>query len=154
MMRAVDKVITLLTKVCCPVSRRLSVMLEQGDLFPMSLDHSFKTSEKIRHLREAHEKSLNEMEELERFRGSTFETLSRRKLIEDRDTILELTGKIQELPASSFTISPRLGVPLDLCIFGALPPIRLSSNDRCPLMMQNELLRPSSLLHRSLLSYF
>ena len=37
-MRAVDKVITLLTKVCCPVSRRLSVMLEQGDLFPMSSD--------------------------------------------------------------------------------------------------------------------
>ena len=28
------------------------------------------------------------------------------------------------------------------------------SNDICPLMMQNELLRPTSLLHRSLLSYF
>ena len=37
------------------------------------------------------------MEELKRFQGSTFETLARRKLIEDRDTILELTGKIQEL---------------------------------------------------------
>ena len=48
-------------------------------------------------LREAHEKSLNEMEELKRFQGSTFETIARRKLIEDRDTILELTGKIQEL---------------------------------------------------------
>ena len=48
-------------------------------------------------LREAHEKSLNEMEGLKRFRGSTFETIARRKLIEDRDTILELTGKIQEL---------------------------------------------------------
>ena len=48
-------------------------------------------------LREAHEKSLNEMEELERFEGSTFDTISRRKLIRDRDTILELTGKIQEL---------------------------------------------------------
>ena len=31
--RAVDKFITLLTKACCPVSRRLSVLLEQGDLF-------------------------------------------------------------------------------------------------------------------------
>ena len=37
------------------------------------------------------------MEELKRFQGSTFETISRRRLIEDRDTILELTGKIQEL---------------------------------------------------------
>ena len=48
-------------------------------------------------LREAHEKSLNEMEESKRFQGSTFDTFSMRKLIEDRDTILELTAKIQEL---------------------------------------------------------
>ena len=48
-------------------------------------------------LREAHEKSLNEMKELKRFQGSTFDTIARRRLVEDRDTILELTGKIQEL---------------------------------------------------------
>ena len=48
-------------------------------------------------LREAHEKSLSEMEELKRFQGSTFDTIARRKLVEDRDTILELTGKRQEL---------------------------------------------------------
>ena len=48
-------------------------------------------------LREAHEKSLNEMEELKRFQGSTFDTIARRRLVEDQDTILELTGKIQEL---------------------------------------------------------
>ena len=48
-------------------------------------------------LREAHEKSLSEIEELKRFQGSTFDTIARRKLVEDRDTILELTGKIQEL---------------------------------------------------------
>ena len=48
--------------------------------------------EQNRELREAHEKSLNEMEELKRFQGSTFDTFSRRKLIEDRDTILELTA--------------------------------------------------------------
>ena len=47
--------------------------------------------------REGHEKSLNDMEDLKRFQGSTFDTMSRRRLIEDRDTILELTGKIQEL---------------------------------------------------------
>ena len=48
-------------------------------------------------LREAHEKSLNEMEELKRIQGSTFDTIARRRLVEDQDTILELTGKIQEL---------------------------------------------------------
>ena len=53
--------------------------------------------EQNRDLREAHEKSLNEVEELKQFQGSTFDTMSRRRLIEDRDTILELTGKIQEL---------------------------------------------------------
>ena len=52
--------------------------------------------EQNRELREAHEKSLIEMEELKRFQGSTFDTIARRKLVEDRDTILELTGKIQE----------------------------------------------------------
>ena len=48
MQRAVDKLITLLTKVCRPVSRRLSVMLEQGDLLLFSLIHLSPTSEKIR----------------------------------------------------------------------------------------------------------
>ena len=52
--------------------------------------------EQNRALREAHMKSLNEMEELKRFQGSTLDGFSRRKLIEDRDTILELTAKIQE----------------------------------------------------------
>ena len=37
------------------------------------------------------------MEKLKRFQGSTFDTSSRTRLIEDRDTILEFTGKIQEL---------------------------------------------------------
>ena len=53
--------------------------------------------EQNRELCDAHEKSLKKMEELKRFRGSTFDTFSKRKLIEDRDTILELTAKIQEL---------------------------------------------------------
>ena len=42
-------------------------------------------------------KSLNEVEELKRFQGSTFDTFSRRKLIEDRDTILEFAAGIREL---------------------------------------------------------
>ena len=48
-------------------------------------------------LREAHDKSLNEMEELKKFQNSTFDTFARRRQVEDHDTILELNGKIQEL---------------------------------------------------------
>ena len=48
-------------------------------------------------LREAHEESLKEMEELKKFQSSTFCTSARRRLVEDQDTILELTFKIQEL---------------------------------------------------------
>ena len=48
-------------------------------------------------LREAHQKRLNEMEELKKFQSSTFDTIARRRLVEDQDTILELTGKIQDL---------------------------------------------------------
>ena len=47
-------------------------------------------------LHEAHGKSLKEMEELKKFQSSTFDTIARRRLVEDQDTILELTGKIQE----------------------------------------------------------
>ena len=48
-------------------------------------------------LREAHEKSLKEMEELKKFHSSSFDTIARRSFVEDQDSILELTGKIREL---------------------------------------------------------
>ena len=41
--------------------------------------------------------SLNEKEELKKFQSSTFDTIERRRLVEDQDTILQLTGKIQDL---------------------------------------------------------
>ena len=37
------------------------------------------------------------MEELRKFQNSTFDTIARRKLIEDQNTILELSGRVQEL---------------------------------------------------------
>ena len=37
------------------------------------------------------------MEELKKFQSSTFDTIIRRRLVEDQSTILELTGKIHEL---------------------------------------------------------
>ena len=48
-------------------------------------------------LREAYQRSLTVMEELRKFQSSTFDTVARRKLDEDQNTILELSGRIQEL---------------------------------------------------------
>ena len=47
--------------------------------------------------REAHQRSLTEMEELRKFQSSAFDTMARRKFIEDQKTILELSGRVQEL---------------------------------------------------------
>ena len=47
--------------------------------------------------REVHQQSLTEMEELRKFQSSTFDTVARRKLIEDQNTIMELSGRVQEL---------------------------------------------------------
>ena len=52
-------------------------------------------------LREVHQQSLTEMEELRKFQSSTFDTMARRKLIEDQNTILELSGRVQELQNKS-----------------------------------------------------
>ena len=41
-------------------------------------------------LREAHQRSLTEMEELRKFQSSNFDTIARRKLVEDQNTTLEL----------------------------------------------------------------
>ena len=64
---------------------RRDQQLLQGQLLQQNLE-----------LREAHRKSLNEMEELKKFQSSTFDTIARRRLVEDQDT-MELTGKIQDL---------------------------------------------------------
>ena len=47
--------------------------------------------------REVHQQNLTEMEELRKFQSSTFDTLARRKLIEEQNPILELSGRVQEL---------------------------------------------------------
>ena len=47
--------------------------------------------------REAHQRSLTEMEELRKFQSSAFDTFERRRLVEDQDTLQELSGKIQDL---------------------------------------------------------
>ena len=47
--------------------------------------------------REVHQQNLTEMEELRIFQSSTFDTIARRKLIEDQNTILELSGRVQEV---------------------------------------------------------
>ena len=54
-------------------------------------------SEQNRDLREAHIKSLHEMEELKRVQELRIDEFSRRRLIENQDPIDELTARIQEL---------------------------------------------------------
>ena len=46
--------------------------------------------------REVHQQNLTEIE-LRKFQSSTVDTLARRKLIEDQNTIMELSGRLQEL---------------------------------------------------------
>ena len=47
--------------------------------------------------REVHQQNFTEMEELRKFQSSTFDTLTRQKFIEDQNTIMELSGRLQEL---------------------------------------------------------
>ena len=57
--------------------------LLQGQLWQQKLE-----------FREVPQQNLTEMEELRKFQSSTFDTLARRKLIEDQNTILELSGRV------------------------------------------------------------
>ena len=54
-------------------------------------------SEQNRDLREAHIKSLHEMEELKRVQELRVDEFSRRRMIENQDTTNELMARIQEL---------------------------------------------------------
>ena len=60
--------------------------LPQGQLWQQQLE-----------FREANQRRLTEMEELRKFQSSAFDTIARRKLIDDQNTILELSGRVQEL---------------------------------------------------------
>ena len=60
--------------------------LPQGQLWRQKLE-----------FREARQQSFTEMEELRKFQSSTFDTMARRKLMEDQNIILELSGRVQEL---------------------------------------------------------
>ena len=73
------------TITVCEQSRRDQLLLQQ------------EMSEQNRDLRESHMKSLSEMEEFKRVPELRIDEFSRRRLIENLDTILELTARIQEL---------------------------------------------------------
>ena len=47
--------------------------------------------------REVHQQSLTEVEELRKFQSSTFDAFFGRKLVEDQKTIVEFSGRLQEL---------------------------------------------------------
>ena len=47
--------------------------------------------------REVHQQDLIKMKELQKFQNSTFDEFTRQKFIEDQKTIMELSGRLQEL---------------------------------------------------------
>ena len=47
--------------------------------------------------REVHKQDLKKMKQLQKFQNSTFDELTRQKFIEDQKTIMELSGRLQEL---------------------------------------------------------
>ena len=47
--------------------------------------------------REGHQQDLTKMKELQKFQNSTFDELTRQKFIGDQKTIMELSGRLQEL---------------------------------------------------------
>ena len=73
---------------------------------------------------------MRKMKELKKFQSSTFDTIARGRLVEEQDTILELTSKIQELQNKiSFmndsrdfqdaesVASGHTTLPVNLCLF-------------------------------------
>ena len=76
---------------------KLIMLLREMNNFDEINNYFMNNYQKNRDLREAHMKSLNEMEELKKFQSSTFDTIARRRLVEGQDTILELTARIQKL---------------------------------------------------------
>ena len=88
--------------------QKLSETIEsqRGEIYRVQAEERRRRDQQLHHeqllkqnwdSREADEKSLKEMEEWKKFQSSTFDTIARRRLVEDQVTILELTGKIQEL---------------------------------------------------------
>ena len=87
--------------------------MELSSLNHREIDHTLACDEQLRRnqqllqeglseenldLRETRIKSFQEMEELKRFQGSTFDEFSRK--VEDRESILEFTAKIQKLQSA------------------------------------------------------
>ena len=75
--------------------RKLGEIIEsqQEELHCAQAEELQRRDQQLRHerllqqnseLREAHQKSLTEMEELKKFQSSTFDTIARRRLVEDR----------------------------------------------------------------------
>ena len=77
---------TILAECHARVSHHEERRLLQGQLWQQKLE-----------FREAHQRSLTEVEELRKFQSSAFDTVARRKFIEDQNTTLELSGRVQEL---------------------------------------------------------
>ena len=64
--------------------------------------------------REVHQQDLMKMKELQKFQNSTFDEFTRQKFIEDQKTIMELSGRLQELQ-NEVNCIPRIFRMLSRC---------------------------------------
>ena len=88
------------------IEKRLSLSIARKFLITISLQLKQNKNAKFyrenygrqqQDFREVHQQNLTEMKELQKFQNSTFDELTRQKFIEDQNTIMELSGRLQEL---------------------------------------------------------
>ena len=84
---------TIIAEYCEKVSHH--------ELLAAQAEHERRIQEELlrqqQDFREVHQQDLIKMKELQKFQNSTFDEFTRQKFIEDQKTIMELSGRLQEL---------------------------------------------------------
>ena len=78
---------------CCEKASHHELQAARAEQDRQILQEDLRRQQKD--FREVHQQNLTEMEELRKYQSSTFDTHA--KLIEDQNTIMELSGRLQEL---------------------------------------------------------
>ena len=85
---------TIITEYCENVLRHESLAAQAEQERKILLGELWRQQQDFR---EVHQQNLTEMKELQKFQSSTYDELTRQKFIEDQNTIMELSGRLQEL---------------------------------------------------------
>ena len=85
---------TIIAKYCEKVSHH-ELLAAQAEQEPRILQGELLRQQQD--FREVHQQDLTKMKEFQKFQSSTLDELTRQKFIEDQKTIMELSGRLQEL---------------------------------------------------------